>query len=52
MSVERRLIPALALLFATTVYAQVPIKLQGTWVITSAEARKLPAGAHVAMEGR
>ena len=49
MSVERRLIPALALLFATTVYAQVPIKLQGTWVITSAEGRKLPAGAHVAM---
>lgn len=49
MSTQHRLIPLLVLTLATTASAQVPAALHGTWVITSAEGRKLPAGAHVAM---
>jgi uncharacterized protein (TIGR03067 family) len=49
MFIKGRLTLILALVLATIATAQVPATLHGTWVITSAEGRKLPAGAHVAM---
>lgn len=46
---DRCAIGLLALALATAVHAQAPQSLHGTWVITAAEGRKLPPGAHVAM---
>ena len=49
MLIQTGAVSLLAISLVAPTYTQVPSSLHGTWVITSAEGRKLPAGAHVAM---